>query len=274
MISIGRATQLCSAQPSSAIPRAGPRRPAARSRPRRGIGRVGPLWVLCLGLLLLGCGGGTDGVSKRAAGGGYFPLVPGAKWIYEIRSSLGNTKIQVTARGSMELPDGAGEAFILDETSLGRLLGFVETAPVGYQSVAEGYWARRMGLDYDEEGALRSVGREREATWFLPLDPQPGSAWGQRTEIFATPEGGGGDLGWSGEVLDRLTVSVPAGEFEDVAAIRLVYRDPDRPGISPQLIYSDFYAPGVGLVRSITEDPSGDEDHRLEMVLLSYKFPE
>ncbi len=202
----------------------------------------------------------------------YFPLVEGAQWVYEVRSKLGNLKVESTARGLLELPDDRGEVFVVDETNLGPSLGFVETSPVGYYANEEGYLARLTALDYDEEGGLRFVGEEDPA-WFLPLNPEEGHRWGQLTKMFQTPEGGGGNLGWDGEIKGLADVSVPAGDFKDAIEVRLSYRDAGEPGVDPLMIYRDYYVRGVGLVRSVAEDPSGDADKRVETVLISFKFP-
>ena len=45
------------------------------------------------------------------------------------------------------------------------------------------------------------------------MEPEEGHTWGQMTKMFQSPEGGGGDLGWSGEVKGTTAVSVPAGDF-------------------------------------------------------------
>jgi hypothetical protein len=177
----------------------------------------------------------------------------------------------VTAVGEKPLPGGLGKVFVMEERNRGPSFGFAEVAPVGYL-VRDAYVARLAGIDYDDAGDLRVLGQD-EATWILPLDPEPGHAWGQRTRMFQTPEGGGGDLGWSGEVKPRTTVRVPAGRFEDVVEIETVYRDASE-GIAPKIRYRDFYARGVGLVKSVTEDPSGDRSHRIEQVLLQYRFPQ
>jgi len=87
--------------------------------------------------------------------------------------------------------------------------------------------------------------------------------------MFQTPEGGGAELGWSGEVKPRTVVTVPAGRFEDVVEVETLYRDP-REGVGIEVVYHDFYARGIGLVKSVSEDPSGDPSSRIEQVLLEY----
>jgi len=216
--------------------------------------------------LVLGC----TSASRPATGpdaDSYFPMVPGARWVYSLHSNLGTFDVEVTAVGERPLPKDGGAVFVMEERNRGPSLGFVEVAPVGYL-VRDGYFARLAGVDYDDVGALRVLG-EDGPTWMLPLDPTPGRVWGQRTRIFQSPEGGGAELGWSGEVKPRTVVSVPAGRFEDVVEIETSYRDVSD-GIAATMIYHDYYARGVGLVKSVSVDPSGDSSNQIEQVLVEY----
>ena len=107
----------------------------------------------------------------------------------------------------------------------------------------------------------------------LPLDPQPGHSWGQDHSLFETPEGGGAHMGWNGDVLELTTITVPAGTFENVIEVAIAYYDGSRPDLRPRVLYRDYYARGVGLVKSVTEDPSGEPAHTIEQVLVDYEFP-
>jgi hypothetical protein len=226
--------------------------------------------VAALALALASCRQASAPASGSAAAE-WFPLVEGATWVYELRTGFGRVEVEVTARGEMALPGERGRVFVMEERNLGPNLGFVETAPVGYL-VREGYLARVTGIDFDEKGQLRVLGQE-EPAWFLPLDPRPGLRWDQNTRLFEMPEGGGARLGWSGQVRERTRIRVPAGSFEDVTEIETVYRENAEGGESVDVVYHDFYVRGVGLVKSVSEDPSGDSSHRLEQVLRSYRFP-
>lgn len=209
--------------------------------------------------------------ARGVAAGEWFPLVEGATWVYELHSGIGRLEVEVTARGEMTLPGEGGRVFVMEERNLGPSLGFVETAPVAYL-VRDGYLARLTGIDFDEKGGLRLLGRE-EPAWFLPLDPTPGRRWNQNTRLFEMPEGGGALLGWSGEVRARTRIQVPAGSFEDVTEIETVYRENAEGGGQVDVVYHDFYVRGVGLVKSVSEDPSGGSSERVEQVLRSYRFP-
>lgn len=203
----------------------------------------------------------------------YFPMVDGGRWVYRLATPAGDLEVEVTARGEMELPGGRGIAFIMDEKNLGPDLGFVETSPVAYVTDG-GYVARFSAVDYDTSGTLRMMGLD-EPAWVLPLEAAPGHRWVQHTGLFQTPEGGGAELGWSGEVKPLTSVTVPAGHFDDVLEVETHYRDASGGGgMVDDVVYSDYYARGVGLVRSISQGPSGAPGTRIEQVLLEYHFPE
>lgn len=247
----------------------------ARHHSGRGRPRTPSRAALAVALVAFALGSGCHRENHPAEGSAaqeLFPLVSGAKWVYEVRSKLGDLQVESTARGVLPLPDERGEVFVVDEKNLGPSMGFVEIAPVGYFVSEEGYLSRLTALDYNDEGGLRFVGEE-DAAWFLPLEPHAGDRWGQLTDMFDTPEGGGGELGWSGEVLGLADVTVPAGAFKDAIEVRLTYRDAGEPGVDPLMIYHDYYVRGVGLVRSVAEDPSGNPDNRVETVLMSFEFP-
>ncbi len=222
-------------------------------------------FALLVGGLLWACSGGGD----PAPGEGYFPLIEGARWTYELESDLGSLELEVKLLGERQLPGGLPRAFVADERTAQSVLGFDEVAPVAYV-IEDGFVARFQEIGYDGQGKLRALG-QAEATRILPVDPEPGQKWGQQHSLFATPEGGGAELSWAAEVGELTTVSVPAGTFEDVVEVVIRYYEGSDP--QPKIVYRDYYARGVGLVKSRTEDPGGDERNTVEQVLVAYKFP-
>lgn len=226
------------------------------------------LAMLLLLPLLESCSG--DG-GTPAPGAGYFPLLEGARWNYTLDSELGSIEVEVELVGERDLPGGLPRAFLVEERTSGSVLGFAEVAPVAY-FVQEGYVARIEGIGYDADGKLRALGQS-DPTRILPLDPQPGHSWGQDQAMFTTPEGGGAEISWSAEVRERTSVRVPAGRFDDVVEVVTRFYEGGGAPKRPKIVYHDFYAPGVGLVKSRTLDPGGDESHTIEQVLVSYEFP-
>ena len=235
---------------------------AVRSRGRRG----GVLLVAWLALSA--CSGA--GVEGAAPGEGYFPLIEGTRWTYQIESRLGSVELEVEMLGERDLPGGLPRAYVADERTPGPVLGFSEVAPVAYV-IEGGFVSRVKEIGYDGQGKLRSLGRA-EATRILPLEPEPGQSWEQRHSLFATPDGGGTEVSWSARVGELTTVTVPAGTFDDVVEVVTQYFAGEERG-RPKIIYRDYYARGVGLVKSRTEDPDGDDRNTLEQVLLAFQFP-
>jgi hypothetical protein len=207
--------------------------------------------------------------------GEYFPLVPDGRWLYSVSASLGRFEVEVTGRGEMEVPGVDERVFIMDERNLGRSLGFAEVAPVAYVK-NEGYMARVSSIDYlrsdPETGKLQLLGRY-EPTWMFPGDAEPGQTWVQQTDMFGNAENEGAKMGWSGTVQKLTSVSVPAGRFRDVLEVETLYRDASEKSGGPKVIYRDYYARGVGLIKSVTEDPSGNRANQIEQVLLEYSIP-
>jgi len=203
----------------------------------------------------------------------WFPLVTGARWVYRLHTDYGGLKVEVVARGPMAIHGDGRVVFVMDERNEGPDLGFVETSPVGYV-VEEGYVSRYPGVDYASDGELRLLGRD-EPTRLLPLKPEPGQAWTQHHSLFATPEGGGGQLGWQAHVTSKPELRVPAGTFHDVLVVYSSYSNesPYEHGETKPVFYEDYYARGVGLIRSVTRDTEGGSERVVEQELLEYEFP-
>lgn len=234
--------------------------------------RAGAAAVVLLALALASCAGAPRAAREQAD---YFPLVAGARWLYEVRAGDDRFDLEVVARGPEILtsPGGAGElqVFVMDETLRGGR-GWPSTSPVGYLHEG-GYVSRLLAIAYDGEGGLRALGQD-EPTRMLPLDPRQGGRWTQQHRLFTMPDGSGKRVQWEGEVRGRVAVSVPAGVFEDAVEVRLLYSDPSFAAAGPLVVYLDTYAAGVGLVRSLALDPGGDERRTVEFVLLAFQIPE
>lgn len=150
-------------------------------------------------------------------------------------------------------------------------MGFAKIAPVAYFA-EDNYFSRLVGLDYDSEGEFVVLGEDFPVR-LMPRVPEAGHTWTQSTRMFTTPEGGGGRLGWDGRVRYVESMTVPAGTFSNVLEIETVYIDQSEAEATPQVVYHDYYAKGVGLIRSLTDDPESNEENHMEQVLLEYDFP-
>ncbi len=218
---------------------------------------------------------GPHAPPQRAPGAGadsYFPLVEGARWVYEYDLGIGSVEVEVEGRGERALDGVELPVFIADEHNRGEKFGMVETAPIAYV-VQQGYLSRITAIDYDAQGKLRRLGRE-EPTWILPVPPRPGHVWSQDTRVFDLPDGGGGgDVRWVGEVAKGDPITVPAGTFADVIVVRMQHWEPKSRPDGPVLSYEDSYARGVGLVRSVSRSVGEDDSQLVEERLVRYQFP-
>jgi len=236
--------------------------------------RPAPALAILVAVTTLSVGCGREAVpASGEAAESYFPMVQGARWLYELRTGYGGLKLEVVARGLLPVSGSDTRLFVMDERNEGPGLGFVETAPVGYV-VEDGYVARFAGVDYAEAGVLRMLGRD-EPTRVLPVAPEAGQSWSQHHSLFATPEGGGGKLGWSARIESLDSLRVPAGTFRDVLVVRSSYANESEYENGPptEVFYEDYYARGVGLIRSVTRDTEGGSTRVVEQLLLEYRFP-
>jgi hypothetical protein len=229
--------------------------------------------ALAAGLAACGWIGG-GGEPARAPGdfaASYFPMVPGARWVYTLDLGVAETEVEVEARGDMPVPGYSTPVFIVDESNRGETFGMVERAPTGYVVVGD-YVARLTGIDYDSEGKLQALG-EGAPAWILPLAPRPGQNWTQKTQMFTTPEGGGATLDWTGRVISVGRMRVPAGDFDDVVEVHVEYWDRSVNEGGPVMTYDDSYARGVGLIRSVTRNAMQGSGQIVEQRLVRYQFP-
>lgn len=180
----------------------------------------------------------------------YLPLPVGARWVYEGTSAGETERIEVEVTDETRTVMGVDVIVVRDRAYLdGELVedtldwfaqdtdGNVwyfgeETAEYegGEVVSTEGSW--EAGVD----GALPGI--------VMPSDPQVGDAY--RQEYLAGEAEDMGEIIALGE-----TVSVPAGEYEDVVVTR------DWTPLEPAQIENKRYAPGVGLV---FESPEGDPE--------------
>jgi hypothetical protein len=232
-----------------------------------------PALALALCLILAACSPGSQPeVASGAAGQQYFPLVKGARWVYRVDfGGLRRGEMEIVGQGPRSVPGLEGEVFINDEVIDGAAVGFADVAPVGYLTV-EGYLGQVSGLDYDEKGGVRVLAGE-DPKRILPIDPQQGASWEERSRMFELPEGGGGVKRWSRRIEARESLEVPAGKFRDVLMVESKYWDGDVSDEKPLMRYEDYYVRGVGLVRSVTFNDQEGGRQIVEQSLLRYAFP-
>jgi hypothetical protein len=206
-----------------------------------------------------------------AASAEFFPLVKGARWVYKLDLVVTQTEIEVVGKGQSDIDGLKGGAFVMDERTLGQNFGMAPVGPTAY--VAEdGFLARYSGMDYAQPDHLKMLGAE-DPTRVIPLGATPGSEWTNETRLMQQPEGGGGLIKWTGRTKRSDPVTVPAGTFSDVILVESEYWDPSIDSEKPLISYQDWYARGVGLLRSVTKNSRDGGKRMAEQTLESYEFP-
>lgn len=133
--------------------------------------------------------------------------------------------------------------------------------PVVY-CTEDGFLHRVMSLEYRGE-ALEDNGLRSGELKFLPSDLRRVAAWDGVTNAYRLPDGSGFEIQQQHRVQPAVErVVVPAGDFArcvrvETTAIHSAV-DVDGALTGPRVIfyYSDWYAPGIGLVK--TEQRDGD----------------
>ena len=230
--------------------------------------------LLLLLLAVLGSASCASNATPRAPGTAsreYFPLQRGAHWSYDLRTGLfsGHTRMDVTTRGEFQIRGTDQALFLMEEQLSGRVYGLEPAGLVGYR-VDQGFLTRIAAVALGADGQVSVFGGEGMS--FLPVDPKPGQSWGDRTEIFR--ESGSAGQVWTAEVEFVGRVSVPAGSFDDVIVVRSEQWDPEWDAHEPLHSYEDYYARGIGLIRSVSRNNSQWFWMSVEQVLVAVSFDE
>ena len=239
-----------------------------RRRPLAALQVVGAVFALAL---LAGCRGSPPPRAPGAASADFFPLVKNAHWVYRLDLVVTKTQIEVVAKGQTEVEGLDTAPFVMDERNLGQNFGMAPVGPTAYVT-EDGFLARYSGLDYTSGDHLKMLGRE-DPTRVIPLGATPGAEWTNETRLMEQPEGGGGLIKWTGRTKLADAVTVPAGTFSDVILVETEYWDPQIDADNPLISYQDWYARGVGLLRSVTRNAREGNKLMAEQTLESYEFP-
>jgi len=206
-----------------------------------------------------------------AAATDFFPLVKGAHWRYKLDLVVTSTEIEVVAKGDSPIEGLSSGGFVMDERTVGQNFGLDPVGPTAYVT-ADGFLCRYSGLRYTEADHLKTLGEE-DPTRVIPLGATPGAEWTHETRLMQQPEGGGGLIKWTGRTKRADEVTVPAGTFKDVILVETEYWDPSVDPDAPLISYQDWYARGVGLLRSVTTNLKEGQKRMVELTLESYEFP-
>jgi hypothetical protein len=186
-----------------------------------------------------------------------FPHTPGNRWVYALSGKYYTSggELHTEVKGIHESPSLKQNALVIDEVySVGDPGAASDVAPVLYYP-REGYLVRDTSHIYSnpQRTSLISTGNLGEAVApVLPLWPnadgtdwQPVGAesWGKASRLSIAyrfhPE--------------RETVSINSGEYKDCMRIEGMIDRGDGSGYR----YQEWYAPGIGLIKSTTTDLQG-----------------
>ena len=235
-----------------------------------GCGRyVRHAWVGALVFATIGCSAAAR--HRREAETSFFPLAPRSRWEYVVTRRAGRETFRFVATVRQDEFQGAdGRACrIVDERYTD--VSDVERYPIVY--CAEGGFLHRvMSLEYKGD-RLEDNGLRSGEIKFLPTDLSGVDAWDGRTSAYRLPDGSGFEVQHHHEVVrDPERAVVPAGDFPrclrvETTAVHSAI-DADGLPVGPRVVYqySDWYAPGVGLVRTEQRDPQAGVVATIELI--------
>jgi hypothetical protein len=226
--------------------------------------------VALVGMLSLsasGCQSGQWPVDPSAV---FFPLKPNMMWMYRVESKSQQREyiITDTVVGEQYVPalkvTGAvvQEFYNLDRAGL---------RPIVYTQKG-GYLTRLSGLDYEKDRIVPPAwGRSIEED-FLPERLTPDTVWQNKVFPYGQLPGGFDVAQHHRSFIAGGTVTVPAGHY--TGCIRIETLAEYEGGAYAQrhevmkLAYEDWYAPNVGLIRTIAYEggPRGPEMERVELL--------
>lgn len=210
------------------------------------------IWIGLALAALAGCASVPPPHAGGAAARQYFPLLPGAHWVYELKTGpFTHTTLDVTARGDRPVRGSDARIFVVEERTEGEMFGLDPFGLVGYQ-VDGGFVRRIPAVELDPDGVAHVFGHEGAS--LLPIDPQPGQQWSDEVVVFDVPAPTKSKQSWTAHVENAGRMHVAAGTFDDVIVVRSEQWDREWKEDEPLHSYEDYYARGVGLIRSVAHN--------------------
>jgi len=224
---------------------------------------------------LIGCHGGKRSTYDPKFAESFFPLEPNSLWTYRITSKSQHQTYVVTDQvvGERYIPalnlTGAvvQEYYNMDRGGTRPLVYFIK----------DGYRSRLSGLNYSKEAIEAPAWGRSEESEFLPLRVFPDLSWTSKTLPFGHLAGSFDIAQAHRSFFQDYDVVVPAGSFSGCMRIESralyeggAYSSPRNKNLS--LTYEDYYAPNVGLIKTVALEGSaeGSEVERVE--LLKFKI--
>lgn len=209
----------------------------------------------------------------------YFPLSDRSQWTYRVQDFVKKltylSRVRVHGRQFIEALHREGISVEERYSSFGPGGPFIleELEPMLY--FRENGFLNRILLTYQAGKVVPASGSGDSK--FLPEVLANGTSWSSSAEAFHV-----GDLGFQVSFqhvvsIEHETVKVPAGSFESCVRVDTSSSEgPEsgyRPGEELVFYYSDWYAPGVGLVRTQQWDDVKHQQERTRIELMEYSIP-
>jgi hypothetical protein len=218
---------------------------------------------------LLGCHGKTARFDPGLARD-FFPLTPDSVWTYRVKSKSQHTTYVVTDRavGQKYVPSLNITGEVVEEYYNMDRGG---TRPIVYIT-KNGYWTRLSGLDYSKEDIQAPAWGRSEEGEFMPAIMTPGANWKSQIFPFGHMPGSFDIRQLHHTFFEPADVIVPAGQFTGCMRIETeaLYEGGSYAKIGKplRLVYEDYYAPRVGLVKTMALEGTaqGPELERVELI--------
>jgi hypothetical protein len=229
------------------------------------------LTTAVLVLPIFGCQPRKVATFDPALAGSFFPLETNATWTYRIDSKSQHANYIVTDRvvGEKYVPSLNVTGEVVEEYyNMDR--GGIR--PIVYIT-KDGYLNRLSGLEYAKEADIEAPvwGRSEDGA-FLPARLTPQLTWNSKILPFGHLDGAFDINQQHRSSFETEEVVVPAGRFSDCMRIdtSAVYEGGNYSKVHKkmELTYRDWYAPHVGLVRTVALEggPDGPEMERVELI--------
>jgi hypothetical protein len=218
---------------------------------------------------LLGCRGKVAHFNPAFARD-FFPLAPDSVWTYQVNSKSQHSTYVVTdkALGEKYVPSLNVTGQVVEEYYNMDRGG---TRPIVYITKG-GYWTRLSGLDYSKEDIEAPAWGRSEEGEFMPAILAPGINWKSQIFPFGHMPGSFDIRQLHHTFFESADVVVPAGHFAGCMRIETeaLYEGGSYAKIGKplRLVYEDYYAPRVGLVKTLALESTnqGSEVERVELI--------
>jgi len=206
----------------------------------------------------------------------FFPLAPNAVWTYRVKSKSQRTTYVVTDKvvGERYVPSLNVTGEVVEEYYNMERGGM---RPIVYVTTKDGYLSRLSGLDYAKQDIEAPAWGRSEEGAFMPARLAPDLTWSSKIFPFGHMSGAFDINQTHRSFFDGEDVVVPGGRFTGCIRIETlaIYEGGAyaKVGKGLRLTYEDWYAPKVGLVKTVALEggSNGSEMERVE--LLKYIGP-